>query len=118
MKAKLVKHESGYLLYDKDNNIVNSNSISSTITQSSTSSLSMEEITSSIMSTIIPICSSFIPLVVIAGVPTLSPDVRKGDRLSKGTMFLLTVIWDRTSVFSTFFPEISGNFVLRSISKR
>ena len=32
------------------------------------------------------------PLVVIAGVPTLNPEVRKGDLLSKGTIFLFTVI--------------------------
>ena len=54
--------------------------------------------------------------MVIAGVPTLSPDVLKGVRESKGTMFLLTVISAFSNMFSTSLPVISGTFVRRSIS--
>ena len=72
--------------------------------------------TLSIMSTMIGICSSFKPRVVIAGVPTRRPDVENGVRVSNGTMFLLIVMSALTSVFSAFLPVNSGNLVLRSIN--
>ena len=82
-------------------------------TLSITSSLSGLLITSSIRSTITGICSSFSPRVVMAGVPTRMPEVVNGERLSKGTMFLLMVISAFTKVFSATLPVISGNLDLQ-----
>ena len=56
--------------------------------------------------------------MVIAGVPIRIPEVRNGERLSNGTMFLLVVMSASTSVRSAFLPDISGNLVRRSISIR
>ena len=39
------------------------------------------------------ICSSFIPSVVVAGVPTLTPEVYQGPLASKGMLLRLTVKW-------------------------
>ncbi len=47
--------------------------------------------------------ASFIPRVVMAGVPTRMPEVTKGDLSSKGTMFLFTVISASTRAFSAMF---------------
>ena len=44
------------------------------------------------------------------------PEVWKGERLSKGTMFLLMVMSAFTRVFSTSLPVISGNLLRRSMS--
>ena len=47
---------------------------------------------SAIMSAIFTISGSFMPRVVTAGVPTRRPLVTKGERVSRGTVFLLAVI--------------------------
>ena len=64
----------------------------------------MSLIISSINWTIRAISSLLIPRVVIAGVPIRIPLVIKGLRLSKGIMFLLTVIPAFSSAFSADFP--------------
>ena len=79
---------------------------------------SIAEMTSSIISTIGSIMSSFKPRVVIAGVPIRRPDVRNGERLSNGTMFLFTLMSASTNVFYTVLPVTSGNLVRRSMSMR
>ena len=57
-----------------------------------TASLSTFWSTVSIISTISPISPSLAPRVVMAGVPRRMPDVRNGERVSNGTMFLLAVM--------------------------
>ena len=52
----------------------------------------------------------------MAGVPIRIPEVWKAERLSKGTMFLLTVMSAATNAFSATLPVRSGNFVRRSIN--
>ena len=47
------------------------------------------------------------PLVVTAGVPSLTPEVTNGDLGSFGTAFLLTVIFTSPNAFSKSFPVIS-----------
>ena len=76
------------------------------------------ERTVSIRSTINSMSFSTSPREVIAGVPTLIPEVWKGDLESNGTIFLFTVMSARTSSFSATFPVRSGNFVRRSMSMR
>ena len=61
-------------------------------------------ITLSINETICAISLSITPLVVIAGVPTLIPEVTNGLSVSKGTMFLFTVISALTNAFSASLP--------------
>ena len=56
------------------------------------------------------------PRVVMAGVPRRIPEVWKGERESKGTIFLLAVMSASTSTFSASLPVSSGNFVRRSTS--
>ena len=74
------------------------------------------ESTVSIISTISPMSDSLAPRVVMAGVPIRIPEVWNGERLSKGTMFLFTVMSAATSAFSATLPVRSGNFVRRSMS--
>ena len=74
------------------------------------------ESTVSIISTISPMSDSLAPRVVMAGVPIRMPEVWNGERLSKGTMFLFTVMSAATSAFSATLPVRSGNFVRRSMS--
>ena len=54
----------------------------------------------------------------MAGVPKRRPEVWNGERLSKGTMFLLVVMSAATRLFSACLPVRSGNFVRRSTSIR
>ena len=54
------------------------------------------------------------PLVVIAGVPILIPEVTNGEAVSLGTEFLLTVIFTVPRRFSRSFPVIF--LLLRSTS--
>ena len=62
------------------------------------------------------IISSLAPRVVMAGVPRRIPDVWKAERVSNGTMFLLTVMSAATRAFSATLPVRSGYFSLRSTS--
>lgn len=52
------------------------------------------------------ISSSLNPLVVTAGVPILIPLVIKGLKVSKGIVFLFTVIPTESKSFSASFPVI------------
>ena len=47
-----------------------------------------------------------IPRVVTAGVPMRTPEATIGGRVSKGIVFLLTVIRTRSSAFSASLPEM------------
>ena len=60
--------------------------------------------------------SSFIPLDVTAGVPILTPLVTNGLAVSKGTVFLLTVIPTSSSMCSASLPVTS--LFLKSMSIR
>ena len=66
--------------------------------------------TSSMSSAMRCIISSLAPRVVMAAVPRRIPDVWKAERLSNGTMFLLTVMSAATSAFSATLPVRSGYF--------
>ena len=81
-----------------------------------TASLSTLLSTVSIISAISSIRSSLAPRVVMAGVPRRMPEVWKAERVSKGTMFLFTVMSADTSAFSATLPVRSGYFVRRSTS--
>ena len=72
--------------------------------------------TRSISSAIFSMSFVFIPLVVIAGVPIRIPEVTKGERVSKGTAFLLMVISAFTNAFSATLPVSVSLLGLRSIS--
>jgi len=56
------------------------------------------------------------PRVVTAGVPMRRPEAMYGLRVSKGTVFLLTVMPARPSQRSAFLPEMKS--APRSIRKR
>jgi len=55
----------------------------------------------------VSISFSFIPRVVTAGVPMRTPLVTKGERVSKGTVFRLTVIRALSSVSCAALPVSS-----------
>ena len=54
------------------------------------------------------ISASFMPRVVRAGVPTRMPDATMGEFVSKGIVFLLTVMPARSSAFSATLPVMPG----------
>ena len=72
--------------------------------------------TVSIISAISSIRSSLARGVVMAGVPKRMPYVWKAERVSKGTMFLLTVMSAATKAFSACLPVKSGYFERKSTS--
>ena len=81
-----------------------------------TFSSSGDERTVSMSSAMSCIMSSFVPRVVMAAVPRRIPLVWNAERLSNGTMFLLTVMSAATSAFSATLPVSSGNLLRRSSS--
>ena len=58
------------------------------------------------------------PRVVTAGVPSRIPEPWKGERVSNGTVFLLQVMFARSSVSWAFFAVSSGRVARRSTRKR
>ena len=64
----------------------------------------MLEITWSIQSAMSSISASFMPRVVMAGVPRRMPDGSIGERGSKGTVFLLRVMPTSSRVSWAFLP--------------
>ena len=77
-------------------------SATSAFTSSKQASLSLMTLT--IRRAIVRASSSFMPRVVMAGVPTRRPEVTKGFWVSKGMAFLLAVMCTSSSIFSSSLP--------------
>ena len=91
-------------------------SLTSSFTWAWSALSSMFDMTLSIHCAMRSISGSFIPLVVIAGVPSLIPEGSNGDRGSPGTVFLLRVIPTSSRASWACFP---GTFLfVRSMSSR